>query len=98
MHDAALYTTRPDGRITAAAEAYTALAGYLVFPSGGAAEDFFASGGRIGERTVPVAIGPVAARRLAELGVDGVLTARHIGREGIVEEILAAEAGGMQGR
>ena len=69
-----------------------------MFPSGGAAEDFFASGGRIGERTVPVAIGPVAARRLAELGVDGVLTARRIGREGIVEEILAAEAGRKQGR
>ena len=98
VHDLALYTTRPDGRITAAAEAYTALADYLVFPSGGAAEDFFASGGRIGERTVPVAIGPVAARRLAELGVDGVLTARRIGREGIVEEILATEAGRKQGR
>ena len=93
VRDTALYTTRPEGRITSAAAEYTALAGYLVFPSAGAAEDFFASGGSIAPGTVPVAIGPVAARGLAAHGVKNALIPSSIGRKAIAELILETHRG-----
>ena len=81
-------TARPCARVTAAAAPYTALADHLVFPSAGAADDFFASGGEIAARTVPVAIGPIAAAGLAAHGVPNALVPPQIGRAHIVSALL----------
>ena len=93
VSDIALYTARPCARVTAAAAPYTALADHLVFPSAGAADDFFASGGEIAARTVPVAIGPIAAAGLAAHGVPNALVPPQIGRAHIVSALLELHRG-----
>ena len=64
-----------------------------MFPSAGAADDFFASGGEIAARTVPVAIGPIAAAGLAAHGVPNALVPPQIGRAHIVSALLELHRG-----
>ncbi len=94
VSDIALYTTRPVPRVTAAAAPYTALADHIVFPSAGAAADFFSSGGELAEGTVPVAIGPIAASGLAAHGVSDPVIPSGIGREHIRSALLSLHGHG----
>lgn len=93
MSDIALYTARPCARVTAAAAPYTALADHLVFPSAGRVRRLLRLRGEIASRTVPVAIGPIAAAGLAAHGVPNALVPPQIGRAHIVSALLELHRG-----
>ena len=64
---------------------------HAVFTSAGAVRGFFAGGGHLSQRTVPVAIGKVTAAQLEKHGITGCLIPEESSADGMTELVLGAE-------